>query len=93
MGVAKVFEEVRDLGWSDARKGERRQLIFGEELGIGSFVAVLWSAAGKFPDKEKFVRVEGVRGMAVKVAIENGGEFGDANFVARFFEDFASRGD
>ena len=88
-----MFEEVSDLGRRDARERKWRKLIFGEELGVGGFVAVLRRAADEFGEEEDFVSMERVGWMAVEVAVENGGEFGDANLEAGFFAGFASSGD
>lgn len=92
-GVAEVLEHVGDLARGDAGERERGEMVFGEELRAGSFVAVLGSAALEFGEEENFVGVEGVRGMALQVAVEKRGKFGDAHFVAGFFADFASGGD
>ena len=91
--MAEVFEEVSDLGGGDAEEGERREIIFGEKLGASGFVAVLRSATGEFGKEEELVGMEGVRRMAVEIAVEHGGEFGDADFVARFLTSFACGGD
>ena len=88
--MAEVIEEVSDLGGRDAEKGERREIIFGEKLGASGFVAVLRSATGEFGKEEELVGVEGVRRMAVEIAVENGSEFGDADFVAGFLTSLAS---
>lgn len=85
-----MLEHVRDLARGDAGEGKRRQVVFGEELGIGGFVAVLRGTAAEFAEEEKLVGMKGVRRMALKVAIENGGKFGDADFVTGFFAGFAS---
>lgn len=68
-------------------------MLFREKLGAGGFWAVLRSAAMEFSEEEDFVGMEGVGRMALAVAIEKGNEFGEANFVAGFFADFASGGD
>jgi threonine dehydratase len=90
--VAEVFEEVGDLRRRDAIEGQRRDIVLRKELGVGGFVAALRGAADDFAEEEKFVGMESVGRMAMKVAVEDGGEFGDANFVAGFFKDFASGG-
>lgn len=92
-GIAEMLEHVGDLARGDARERERREMIFGEELGASGFGAVLRGAATKISEEEDFVGVEGVRGMALLVAIEKGGKLGDADFIAGFFADFASSGD
>ena len=86
--MAEVFEEVGDLGGRDAIKGERGNMVFGEKLSAGGFVAVLGSATGEFGKEEKLVGMEGVRRMAVEIAVEDGSEFGDADFVAGFLTSF-----
>lgn len=91
--VAVMLEHMGDLAWSDAGEGKRGKLIFGEELGIGGFVAVLRRAAAEFGEEEELIGMEGVRGMALEVAIEKGGELRDADLVARFLLSFAGRGD
>jgi hypothetical protein len=91
--VAEVFEEMRDLRRSDAIEGERRDVVFREELDVRGFVAALRRAADHFREKEKFVGVEGIRRMAVKVAVENGSQLRDANLVAGFFARFTRSGD
>ena len=91
--MAEVFEEVRDLRRGDSIEGKRRDVVFGEELGVGGFIAALRGAADHFAEEEKFVGMEGVGRMAVQVAVKDGGEFGDANFVTGFFTDFAGGGD
>ena len=88
-----MLELMSDLARSDARKGKRGKLIFGEELGIGGFVAVLRRAAAEFAEEEELIGMEGVRGMALQVAIEEGGELGDADLVAGFLLGFAGCGD
>ena len=91
--MAEMFEEMGDLGGSDAAQGEWRETVFGEKLSVGGFIAVLRSATGEFGEEEKFVGVERMGRMIVEVAVENGGEFSDANFIARFLAGFAGRGD
>jgi hypothetical protein len=91
--VAEVFEEVSDLGRSDAEEGERREVVFVEELSFGGFMAVFGSATCDFGKEEKLVGMEGVGRMAVKIAVEDRGEFGDADFVAGFLVRFAGGGD
>jgi hypothetical protein len=93
VGVAEVFEEMGDLGGRDAGEGKRGDIVFGEELGVGGFVAVFRSAAGEIGEEEKLVGVKGVRRMAVEVTVEDSSEFGDADFVAGFLADFAGGGD
>ena len=67
-------------------------MIFGEELGVGGFMAVLGSATGEFGEEEDFVGVKGIGRMTVEVAVENGGEFGNADIEAGFFASFAGSG-
>ena len=40
-GIPEVLEHVRNLCRSDAGKRERRNLVFGEKLGVGGLMAVL----------------------------------------------------
>ena len=84
-----MFKHVGDLGGGDAHERERRELILNEELCVGGFMTVSWSAPDKFGKEKKFVGVKGVEGMAVEVTVEDGSEFGDADIVARFFACFA----
>ena len=93
LGVAEVVEHEGDLGWSDADEGKRGKICFGEEGGVGGFVAVLRAASGDFGEEEKFVGVEGERWMTVKIAVVDSSKFGDADVVARFFANFAGGGD
>jgi hypothetical protein len=87
--MAEMLEHVGDLRWSDARQGKRRETILSEELGVGGFVTILRRAATNFREEEKFVGMEDVGRMAVKVAVKDGSEFGDADFVAGFFASLA----
>lgn len=89
IGFAEMFEHVGDLGRSDADQGKRRELLFREELSVGSFVTVLGSATGEFGEEKEFVAMEDVRWLAVEVTIEDGGKLCDADFVSRFFASFA----
>jgi hypothetical protein len=91
--VAEVFEEVSDLGRCDTQEGERREMVFVEELGFGGFMAVFGSATGDFGKEEKLVGMEGVGRMTMKIAVEDRSELGDANFVAGFLVRFAGGGD
>jgi len=91
--VAEVMEEVSNLGGSNAEGGEWRQAVFGEELGVGGFMAVLRRAAREFGEEEKLIGVGDIGRMTVEVAVENSGEFGDADFVAGFFTGFADGSD
>ena len=86
-----MLEHMSDLARSDAREGEWGKLIFGEELGIGGFVAVLRRAAAEFGQEKELISMERVRVMALEVAIEDGGEFCDADLVAGFLLSFAGR--
>ena len=92
-GAAKVFEHEGDLWGSDAHEGKRREIVFGEEGGAGSFVAVLRAATSDFGEEKKLVGVKGVGRMAMKIAIVDRGEFGDADVVAGFLASFAGGGD
>jgi len=40
-GVAGMFEKMGYLRGRDAHEGKRGDLIFGEESGVGGFVAIL----------------------------------------------------
>jgi len=80
-----MLEHMSDLRGGDARKGERGKLVFGKKLRAGGFVAVLRGAAAEFAEEEKFVSVEGVRRMAVEVAVIKGSERGDTHVVAGLF--------
>ncbi len=91
--MAEVLEDVGDLLGSDATERERREMIFGEELGIRGFVAVLGSTADEFGEEKDFVGMKGVGRMAVQIAVEEGDKLGDADVVAGFFAGFAGGGD
>jgi len=52
-------------------------------------MAVLRRAACEFSEEEKLIGVEDIGRMTMEVAVEDGGEFGDADFVAGFFAGFA----
>ena len=43
-----MIEHVGNLGGSDAVEGKKWEIVFGEELSVGGFVAVQGSAAGEF---------------------------------------------
>jgi hypothetical protein len=91
--VAEVVEEVGDLGGGDSAHGELGKIVFGKKLSAGGFVAVGGGASDEVSEEEEFVGVESVGGMVVQIAIENRGEFCDANFVAGFFAKFADGGE
>jgi len=91
--AAEVFEEVGDLGGGDANEREWGEMVFGKELCISGFVGVFRGSTNDLGKEEKLVGVEGVGRMAVKIAIKDGGELGDANLIAGFFAGFASGGD
>jgi len=90
--VAKVLIKMGDLRWGHANEREGRQLVFGEELRVGSFVAIFGSTSDDFGHEEHFVGVKGVGRMAMKVAVENGGKLGETYLVARFFAGLADGG-
>lgn len=87
--MAEVFEEVGDLGGSDAAEGERGELVFRKELGVCGFVTALGVAANDFAEEEGLVGMEGVGRMTVEITVEKRDEFGDADFVAGLFAGFA----
>lgn len=80
-----MLEHMSNLPVGDARKRERGKLVFGKKLGASGFVAVLRGAAAEFAEEKEFVSVEGVRRMAVEVAVIQGGELGDTHVVAGLF--------
>jgi hypothetical protein len=83
-----MLEHMSNLPGGDARKRKRGKLLFGEKLGASGFVAVMRGAAAEFAEEKKFVSVEGVRRMAMEVAVIKGGELGDTHVVARLFTGF-----
>jgi hypothetical protein len=93
IGAAEMVEHMDDLGGSDAVDGEWWEIVFGEELCVGGFLAVQGSATREFCEKKKLIGVKDVVRMAVEVAIEESGKLGDADFVAGFFASFASCSD
>lgn len=50
--MAEVFEHEGDLVGSDAHEGKRREIVLGEESGVGGFVAVLRAASSDFGEEE-----------------------------------------
>ena len=88
-----MFEHMSDLARSHAGKREGRELVLTEELRARGFVAVAWRATPELSDKKQLIGVEGMDGVALHVAVEQGRELGDLDFVAGFFADFASGGD
>ena len=93
MRLTEMFEHMSDLPRSHAGKREGRELVLTEELRARGFVAVAWRAAPELSDKKQLIGVEGMDGVALHVAVEQGRELGDLDFVAGFFADFASGGD
>ena len=91
--MAKMLEQVSDLFRGDANERQRWQVVLVEKFGAAGFVTALRRAASDFGEKEKLVGVKGVGRMTVKIAVKNGGEFGDADLVAGFFAHFAGGGD
>jgi hypothetical protein len=87
-----MFEHVSDLRGHNSSERERREMIFGEELGVGGFLAVRGGTSAKLGEEKEFVNMKYVGRMTVEVAVEDGSEFGDADFVARFFASFAGSG-
>jgi hypothetical protein len=87
-----MLEQMSNLPGGDARKRERGKLVFGEKLGASGFVAILRGAAAEFAEEKEFVSVEGVRRMAVEVAVIEGSELGDTHVVARLFTGFTRGG-
>ena len=88
-----MLEHMSNLPGGDARKRERGKLVFGEKLGASGFLAVLRGAAAEFAEEKEFVSVEGVRRMAMEVAVIKGSELGDTYVVAGLFTGFTGRGD
>ena len=91
--MAVVVEHVLDLGGSDSRKRERRDIVFEEEVYGGGFEAWLRRAACEAAEEEEFVGVEGIGRVVVEIVVVDGGQYFCFGFVAGFFADFAEGSD
>jgi hypothetical protein len=91
--VAAVIKHVPDLDRGYAREGQRRDVVFEEEIYGGGFKAWLWGPARERADEEEFVRMEGIGRVIVEIVVVDGGEFFYLGFVARFFANLAEGGD
>ncbi len=90
-GMTEMMKEVGNLRRRDAGQGKRRDTALGKEFGVGGLIAVLRSTTGEFGEEKEFVGMKRVRRVVVKVAIEQGREFSNADFVARFLAGFPGR--
>ena len=76
-----VFEHAGDLEGEGAGDGEVGDLVLGEEIDAGGFVAFGGSASGDLAEEEELVYVDGDKGeVGVLAAVVDGGELGDADF-------------
>jgi hypothetical protein len=90
--MTEMLKHMGDLQWRNTTERERREMILGEKLGAGGFVAVQRNAAAELGEEEEFIDMKYVGRVAVEVAVKDGSEFSDADVVARFLTSFAGGG-